>query len=208
MLNPNSRIGEKVGRGRLGGGRALLSIETHRENGEAIREGSYGRFLYNWFRYFDPEAGRYIAGDPAGQSNEVNPYAYARTNPLRYYDPTGGAALPVAGPVPIPIPVSIPAPPPVVLVLGAGAAGYALGTLIEPHVTPWLQSKFGDSCDEIDCEQRYEEDSSVCRAIGRRPGKRAKQRAALCWASAMNRYAACKRGDPPGTWPPLITWNN
>jgi hypothetical protein len=39
----------------------------HRENPEATRERSYGRFLYNRFRYFDPEVGRYVSADPIGQ---------------------------------------------------------------------------------------------------------------------------------------------
>jgi hypothetical protein len=44
----------------------LLSLETYRENPEAIREGSYGRFVYNWFRTYDPHTGRYLEGDPTG----------------------------------------------------------------------------------------------------------------------------------------------
>jgi hypothetical protein len=44
----------------------LLSLETHRENQEAIREGSYGRFLYNFYRTYDPNTGRYLEADPIG----------------------------------------------------------------------------------------------------------------------------------------------
>lgn len=89
VLNPNSRIGEKVGWGRFAGGRALLSLETHRGNREAVRKGSYGRFLYNWFRYFDPGTGRYLTPDPTGQSDDANVFNYVRNDPLNLTDPSG-----------------------------------------------------------------------------------------------------------------------
>ena len=41
----------------------MLSAETHRGNREAVREGSYGRFLYNFYRTYDPDTGRYLEGD-------------------------------------------------------------------------------------------------------------------------------------------------
>jgi RHS repeat-associated protein len=78
-----------VGRGRFAGGSALLSAETHRGNREATGQESYGRFLYNRFRYYSPEIGRYISADPIGQLGGVNIYAYAAGNPLSLFDPFG-----------------------------------------------------------------------------------------------------------------------
>jgi hypothetical protein len=53
-----------------------------------------------------------------------------------------------------------------------------------------------------DCDKMYKDEGSVCRAIAKRRGAGAGRR---CWASAIARYAACKRGHP---LPPLDTWNN
>ncbi|WP_370948133.1 RHS repeat-associated core domain-containing protein [Amycolatopsis sp. cg5] len=43
---------------------------------------------YNFFRYYDPETGRYQSSDPLGLRAGPNPYAYAG-NPLRTIDPLG-----------------------------------------------------------------------------------------------------------------------
>ena len=93
----------------------MLSAETHRGNRDAIREGSYGRFLYNRFRYYDPSIGRYISADPIGQlgalfgrgvalsgmvlprgvtfsaalSGSDNLYMYAGNSPASHIDPSG-----------------------------------------------------------------------------------------------------------------------
>jgi hypothetical protein len=142
-----------------------------------------------------------------------NLYQYALLNPTANTDPLG---LYVGPPPPVPIPV---AP-----VVAAGLFGLAVGTVIEPYVSPYIQTAldyyFGgqsssgsasgsssndDKCDDgPDCEASFASDNAVCRAIGRR----SKARAALCYESAVKRYGACKAGDPPDTWPPLITWNN
>ncbi len=56
---------------------------------------------YNYFRYYDPETGRYITSDPIGidglmnalggdfTGQDMNLYAYVRNNPLKYIDPEG-----------------------------------------------------------------------------------------------------------------------
>ncbi|WP_437585606.1 RHS repeat-associated core domain-containing protein [Sorangium sp. So ce1000] len=43
---------------------------------------------YNRFRYYDPDAGRFISGDPIGLLGGINFYGYVR-NPLRWLDPLG-----------------------------------------------------------------------------------------------------------------------
>ena len=43
---------------------------------------------YNRFRYYDPDAGRYISQDPIGLAGGLSPYAYTR-DPLTIVDPLG-----------------------------------------------------------------------------------------------------------------------
>ena len=45
------------------------------------------RLYYFNQRYYDPEIGRFVNEDPAGQG--MNPYAYCGNNPLMYTDPDG-----------------------------------------------------------------------------------------------------------------------
>lgn len=44
---------------------------------------------YNYFRYYEPETGRYISPDPIGLAGGLNVYGYALQNPLSYTDPDG-----------------------------------------------------------------------------------------------------------------------
>jgi RHS repeat-associated protein len=44
---------------------------------------------YNYFRYYDPETGRYITSDPVGLGGGLNTYAYVGSNPLSWIDSWG-----------------------------------------------------------------------------------------------------------------------
>lgn len=44
---------------------------------------------YNYFRYYEPETGRYISPDPIGLAGGVNVYGYANNNSMTFVDPTG-----------------------------------------------------------------------------------------------------------------------
>jgi RHS repeat-associated protein len=44
---------------------------------------------YNYFRYYDPETGRYITSDPIGLQGGLNTYTYVGNNPMAYIDPAG-----------------------------------------------------------------------------------------------------------------------
>ncbi|MES9971367.1 MAG: DUF2235 domain-containing protein, partial [Candidatus Thiodiazotropha sp.] len=44
---------------------------------------------YNYYRYYDPETGRYLSSDPLDLNAGMNTYAYAANDPLRNIDPTG-----------------------------------------------------------------------------------------------------------------------
>ena len=52
---------------------------------------------YNWFRYYDPEIGRYIRIDPIGMAGGINVFTYASNTPMNASDPFGlvgiGAAI-------------------------------------------------------------------------------------------------------------------
>jgi RHS repeat-associated protein len=79
----------------------MLSGEMHWENQEATGQESYGRFLYNRFRTYDPAIGRYISAEPlltnphflkaapAAARLKSLPYAYAVNNPQAHIDPDG-----------------------------------------------------------------------------------------------------------------------
>ncbi len=45
------------------------------------------RVVYNYFRYYDPETGRYITSDPIGLAGGA--YAYVGGNLLKYIYPLG-----------------------------------------------------------------------------------------------------------------------
>ena len=44
---------------------------------------------YNYFRYYDPESGRYLRSDPIGLIANINTYNYANVNPTGFADSQG-----------------------------------------------------------------------------------------------------------------------
>ncbi|WP_259468419.1 RHS repeat-associated core domain-containing protein, partial [Salmonella enterica] len=56
---------------------------------------------YNLYRFYDPDIGKFISGDPIGLVGGINLYQYA-PNPLSYIDPLGltGTSLEKGAPLP------------------------------------------------------------------------------------------------------------
>ena len=68
---------------------------------------------YNYFRDYEPAAGRYIESDPIGLRGGLSTFSYVDSGPLEYTDPTGLQPIPLVLPRPIPAPLlprPIPAP--------------------------------------------------------------------------------------------------
>ena len=47
------------------------------------------RFVYNYYRTYDPSTGRYLESDPIGLDGGLNTYSYVENDPLAWTDPLG-----------------------------------------------------------------------------------------------------------------------
>ena len=88
-LSEKPRLGKKVTRPRLIWENPKLTGETQKGKLKAKPDSSYGRVLYNYFRYYDPETGRYPTSDPIGLKGGLNTYSYSENNPVIYTDRYG-----------------------------------------------------------------------------------------------------------------------
>jgi RHS repeat-associated protein len=76
-------------------GEAVTSIETV-ENPFRFPGQYYDSetgLHYNYFRYYNPQIGRYVTPDPIGLRGGINIFRYAANNPIRYIDPSGLQSL-------------------------------------------------------------------------------------------------------------------
>ncbi|WP_204117481.1 RHS repeat-associated core domain-containing protein [Paraburkholderia sp. C35] len=106
-----------LGRYRAGGalrGAKLASGEAAGAGNRIRAQGQYDDeelgLFYNRYRYYDPNAGRFISKDPIGLKGGINVYQYA-PSPVQWIDPLGLAGSFVRGlPAPVRSSASIPTP--------------------------------------------------------------------------------------------------
>ena len=66
------------------------SPRKHRGYRRVVRRSSWGRSLYNYFRDYDPQVGRYAESDPIGlRGGSYSTYAYVGGKPVSNRDATG-----------------------------------------------------------------------------------------------------------------------
>lgn len=112
---------------------------------------------YNYYRYYDPELGRYITSDPIGLMGGVNTYGYALQNSINNIDPSG-LFVPIIF-VPAAVEATINVVGAIVIMAAAYNAGVYDDNVIpfpDPQPTPEPDP---DDCPDgdgpDDCELRY-----------------------------------------------------
>ena len=70
----------------------LLAAQVNEASGKnafVYDECVSGGSVYNYYRDYNPETGRYIESDPIGLDGGLNTYGYSLNQPMRYDDPFG-----------------------------------------------------------------------------------------------------------------------
>lgn len=67
--------------------------EASREIPFLYDESVSGDSVYNYYRDYSPDIGRYIESDPIGLTGGINTYAYVDNSPVVYGDPSGNEGL-------------------------------------------------------------------------------------------------------------------
>ncbi|MFO0768360.1 MAG: RHS repeat-associated core domain-containing protein [Nitrospiraceae bacterium] len=159
------------------------------------RENDGANAYYYRARYYHPKVQRFISEDPLDFTGRgTNLYSFVDNDPVNFTDPLGLQAIPApipGPPVPFPIPpIAIPGSPQNQQAVKATAEAFRQ---FQDAISQSLR-KCGT---EEECDKQYEKDLKECRSL---PSPAARSR---CYASANNRYGACRAGKP---LPPLIKW--